>query len=225
MLKNATHKEKFAILNAWVPMLIETVSKDLRSEHLKKDTQFHKTYFASKPLQKLTKEELVEGYTQALAQEENAESIAEFISHCWILRNSEIYTHFESELSRRYGDFSSLNEIDAQNSAEVILSAVRQFGAPRTYLFSIINSVLFSPPAYDRLRADAEAEIYHQQVADKAEHEKVTLENIHQHYQQQIARLTDKHEKKLSGIHKKYLQDTEALKKQISNLQRKLSGK
>lgn len=225
MLKDATYKQKFVLLETWIPMLVETAAKDLRNEHLKKDAGFLKKYFQSKPIQKLTKEELVAGYTKALAQEENAEDIAEFISHCWILKNSEIYNHFETELTRRYGDFGTLEEIDPQNSAEIIDNAVKNFGAPKTYLFSVINSVVFAKPAYDRLKADAEKNQKQQEVDDQVKDEQLSLEKIHQHYQQQIARITDKYEKKLVGSQKKYFQDTETLKKQISILQRKLSGK
>lgn len=225
MLKEASYKQKFSLIQTWVPYLIEIAAKDLRNEHLKKDNNFLKKYFSNKPIQKLTKEEIVAGYKQALEKEDNAEDIAEFISHAWILRNSEIYNHFETELTKRYGDFGAIEEIDAKNSKEIIDAAVKNFGAARTYLFAVINSVVFTKPAYDSLRADAEANKIQQDVEEQQNLEKMSIEKVHTHYQQQIDRLTDKYEKKLMGFQKKYLQDTENLKKQISILQRKLSGK
>jgi hypothetical protein len=225
MLKDATYKQKFSLIQTWIPYLIEIASKDLRNEHLKKDGNFLKKYFSNKPIQKITKEEIIAGYTQALEKEENSEDIAEFISHCWILRNSEIYNHFETELSKRYGDFGSIEEIDAKNSKEIIDAAVKNFGADRTYLFSVINSVVFSKSALEALRTDAEATKRRNDVEEKQNLEKMSIDKVHTHYQQQIARLTDKYEKKLLGHQKKYFQDTESLKKQISSLQRKISGK
>lgn len=224
MLKDATYKEKFALLNEWMPSLMGTIAKDLKNDHLKQDARFVKKYFSNKPINKLAAEELVAGYKQALAEEENSDEIAEFISNRWLLRNSEIYNHFEEELRRRYADFSELKEIDLQTSSEIIEGAVHEFGAPKTYLFSIINSVVFPQSSYDQLRSRAEKEARQQAVDDQAQEEQHTLATIHKNYEQQIARLTDKYEKKLQGLQKKYTQDVETLKKQISNLQRKLNG-
>jgi hypothetical protein len=53
--------------------------------------------------------------------------------------------------------------------------------------------------------------------------EKQSAETLEKAYEREIARLTDKYEKKLQGLQKKYLFDTEALKKQIATLQRKLN--
>lgn len=222
MLKEATYKQKFSLIQNWIPQLIEMASKDLRNEHLKKDGNFLKKYFSNKPIPKITKEELVAGYTKALENEENSEDIAEFISHCWILRNSEIYNHFETELTKRYEDFGKIEEIDAKNSKEIIDTAVKNFGADKTYLFTVLNSVVFAKPALDALHADAKATKQQNDTEEQQNLEKMAIDKVHTHYQQQIARLTDKYEKKLLGHQKKYFQDTENLKKQIANLQRKI---
>jgi hypothetical protein len=224
MLKDTTYKEKFVLLQDWLPAIIEAVKKDLKSEHLKQDWQFVKKYFANKNLNKLTAEELVEGYRMALAQEEKSEELAEFISNRWLLKNSEIYYFFEQALSKLNPEFSELEELDQTLSTKLMENSVNEFGAEKTYLFAVINSVVFPKKIYDQLKSHAEKDTRKakENAIQEAEHK--SIEAIHSSYQQQIARLTDKYEKKLQGLQKKYIVDTDALKKQISTLQRKLNG-
>ncbi len=224
MLKDATYKEKCLMLKPWMPQILETVKKDLKNEHLKKDFKFVKKYFAGKNINKLTSQDFVDAYLAALQQEENAEEIAEFLTNHWLLKNTELYNLFEEKLSKIAGDFTQLAEIDPIASQDIIEESITRFGAQRTYLFSVMNSVVFPKDIYEKLDVRAK------EAMKKAEHD----ETIHQkhlastsqkeHYEQQIARLTDKYEKKLSGMERKYFQDTEALKKQLTSLQKKLNG-
>ncbi len=222
MLKNATYKEKFVLLKPWLATIIESVKKDLKSEHLKQDWQFCKTYLPGKSVQKLTTDELVDAYTVAI-EGENGEALAEFISNRWLLKNSDLYGYFEQKLSEINPNFSDIEELDAQLSRNMLAHAVQEFGAPRTYLFSVINSVVFPEQVYRELDKQAQETVEKEEVETKAREEQLTLDNLKQSYEQQIARLTDKYEKKLIGLQKKYVQDTETLKKQVASLQRKLT--
>lgn len=222
MLKNATYKEKITLLKKWVPHIIDTVKKDLKTEHLKEDGLFAKRYFLSKNINKLTTEELVQGYAQAIADNERAEDIAEFLSNRWLLRNTELYQYFEQQLSKINPNFSEITEIEPKKAQDIIEGSIKQFGAPRTYLFSVLNSVVFPESAYTKLSKQAEDSAVKEEEEAKIELEQQSAEAMKRSYEQNIARLTDKYEKKLQGLQKKYLQDTESLKKQIANLQRKL---
>lgn len=53
--------------------------------------------------------------------------------------------------------------------------------------------------------------------------ESQSFEALKGEFEQKLVRLEDKYEKKLLGMQKKYVTETEMLKKQIGNLQRKLS--
>lgn len=224
MLKNATILEKFKLLDPWIPSIISDVKKDLKNEHLKKDFRFAKKYFGNKQLNKITSEELVEGYSNALTQEELAESLAEYISHRWLLKHTEVYQYFEDKLREIHPDFTELEEIEKNQSLRLMEEAVQHFGAPNTYLFCVINSVVLPAEVYEVLRQKAKHTM--DETKHQAQHhaEQASLANIHDSYQQQIARLTDKYEKKLSGLERKYINDTDTLKRQISLLQKKLNG-
>jgi len=224
MLKDTTYKEKCIMLKAWMPQIMETVKKDLKNEHLKNDYRFVKKYMSGKNVNKLSNEDFIQAYSLALDQEENAEEIAEFITNRWLLKNTELYDYFEKSLSQISSDFTQLTEIDAAKSQAIVDGAMTQFGAPRTYLFSVMNSVVFPKEIFEKLdkRAKEEQSKIHQEEA--VHQERLAYDALKQHYEEQIARLTDKFEKKLIGLQKKYVLDTESLKKQITALQKKLNG-
>jgi hypothetical protein len=224
MNKDTTYKEKFATLKNWLPAIIDAVKKDLKNEHLKNDFPFYRKYFGSKNINKLTLEEMVEAYSQALVQEESAEQLGEFLSHRWLMKNSDVYHFFEEQLSRINPNFSEIVELDEKSSSEIVETAIQQFGAPKTYLFSLMNSVVFPQKIFVQLSLRAEQDAQKQEEDLKAAHKQQSLDTMRSTYEEQIARLTDKYEKKLLGLQKMYTQDVDALKKQIASLQRKING-
>lgn len=223
MLKNATYQQKFSMLNRWIPDIIESIKKDLKNEHLKKDWGFVKQYFPGKNPSKLTHEELAEAYSHAIANSENAEELAEFIVNRWLLKHSDLYYYFEQELGKINPNFNEIEELDRQQSLDMMERAIGEFGAPRTYLFCVLNSVVFPKDVYEELNSRAEKSVKEavQQAAVAKEQQSVA--DMQRNYEQQIARLTDKYEKKLQGLQKKYVADVDSLKKQVSTLQRKLA--
>lgn len=221
MLKDATYKEKISLLKPWMPFILDDIKKDLKNEHLKKDWQFCKQYLPGKSINKLSLEDLVDAYSTALENNEKAEAIAEFISNRWLLKNSELYNYFEIKLTEINPKFSDLELIEAEKAREIIRGAVEISGSVNTYLFSVINSVVFPKEVYDELNKQAQLEEKNKDAEDKVIIEKASIEAMQRAHEQHIARLTDKYEKKLAGIQKKYIQDTESLKRQLSNLQRK----
>src|ERR1700753_103218 len=135
MYKNATYKEKFADLQEWIPLLIESVKKDLRNEHLKKDFYFVKKFLSSKNIHKVSTDELAQAYQKAIQEEEQGEELAEFITSRWLLKNSELYNFFEQQLSQINPDFTNLEEIELGQAQALIDASIHEFGAPHTYLF------------------------------------------------------------------------------------------
>jgi hypothetical protein len=222
MNKNASYKEKFAYLRDWMPMIIDSIKRDLKNEHLKKDFLFVKQFFASKNLNKISSEEWVNAYSQAIEKEENGEALGEFITSRWLLKHTEIYDFFEQELSQLTSDFTELEQLDMPTSLKLMQASVQQFGAPSTYVFAVLNSVVFPDEAFQKLGEQARQEVQENEAHQIMLNEKMTIEKMQRSFEQEIARLNDKYEKKLSGLQKKYLIDVENLKKQVAVLQRQL---
>lgn len=224
MLKNSTYKEKFALLRPWMHSILDPIKRDIKNEHLRKDWDFFNQYFSGKQLNKISLDEMSHAYSQAVAETENAEELGEFLSNRWLLKHSDIYNHFEQELSQVSNNFSDLEMLDKEVSLRMMDKAVTHFGAPKTYLFCILNSVVFPEEVFKILAEKAHIEAAQNVVEQKVEQEKQSFEEMERNHCTEIARLTDKYEKKLSGLQKKYVQDVTSLKKQIATLQRKLSG-
>lgn len=224
MYKNASYKEKYASLQHWLPSIIEIVKKDLKNEHLKKDFVFIKKYLPTSNIHKVTVEELAQAYQKAIAEEENGEDIAEFITTRWLLKNSELYDFFESQLKNISTDFTTIEEIDLAKAQKIAKAASDEFGHQSAYLFSVLNSVVFPAEVFHQLEKQAKDESQRKNQENVQQNEKQSLEAQRIAFERDVARLTDKYEKKLAGLQKKYLDDTEGLKKQISSLQRKLKG-
>lgn len=224
MIKEATYKEKFTLLKNWMPEILNSVKKDLKSDHLKKDFAFAKKYFTGKNPAKLTLEELVEGYNLAIDQEEKAEELAEFITNRWLLKNSEVYNFYERELSQINKDFTSLDHIEEALAQKIVQQSLLQFGAIKSYIFATLNSVVFPKKVFETLERQAYLEKEQSKEEESLEDKEKSLEEIMKRHEEEINKLTNKYEDKLQGLQNKYIRDVEMLKKQIANLQRKAHG-
>jgi hypothetical protein len=149
MLKEATAQEKFTLLNEWLPEIIQEIKKDLKNDHLKNDPKFLKKYIG-KNLQKVEVEDLVKSYSTAVA-EGGMDHLAEFVYQRWLLKNTDIYDYFANQLEKVQEDFTELKEIDANTAKEIAERSCQQFGACKTYCFSVINSVVFPKTIFDDL--------------------------------------------------------------------------
>jgi hypothetical protein len=218
MVIEAEYKEKFKNLSQWMPQIIEDVKKDVKNEHLKKDKNFFKKHFSGKQLKHLTTEELSKVYSEEI--ESGEENLGEFIVTRWLLKKTDIYDYFEERLRAVNPKFDEIKELDLAFSRDLVEESSRRFGSVGTYIFSVMNSVVFPEEIYKELEAKAGNSSQEEaKEAKKDQEEKDILSQKKQH-EREIARLVDKYEKKLSGIQKKYIHDTENLKKRISKLQK-----
>lgn len=224
MDKNSTYKEKFSILKSWMPHIIDMIKKDLKHDHLKNDPLFCKKHFYGKNPAKLTIEELVDGYQQAFAEGEHSEAIGEFMANRWLLKNGDIYNYFAGSLSKINPNFSEIEELSKEDSHAILNEGKAQFDVQDLYLFSVMNAVAFPDNIYAELAKQALTSSENaKNAAETAEIEK-SVENLTRAHQTQLARMVDKYEKKLVGLEKKYHHDVDSLKKQVSRLQKQLTG-
>ncbi len=223
-MKDTTYAEKFVILQAWIPEILEDVRKEIKQEHLKSDPRFIKKYLENKPINRLTQEDLVLGYTKALTTGEEAEPLGEFIVNRWLIQHGDIYHYFETYLNKIAEDFTQIEELTSEQAKPLIEGSVKEFGLKETYLFSIFNSVAFPKQLMEKLAKDADQERLQKREERGQQEEEMTWAQRVQQAELQVQRLSDRYEKKLVGLQKKYLNDVSALKQQIANLQRKLSA-
>lgn len=224
MSKETTHKQRLHQLKDWMPLIIETVKKDLKAEHLKKDFVFIKKYLNGKNIHKAENQELTEAYIRAIDELDNGDQIAEFIANRWIFRNSDMYHLFEQFLSAINPNFSEITALTDAQANELIKRSSEDFGYPNTYIFALLNEVAFTPHQFEKLDEMSKKAKKEADKIAKIEKETLSQEALHRSHEEEVARLKDKYEKKLLGLQKKYTTDVEMLKKQVANLQRKLAG-
>lgn len=220
MLKEAGYQEKIEMLKQWLEEIVEIVKRDLKQEHLKIDREFCRKYFLGKTPQSLTAAEMTPAYFKDI-QEGNV-GLGEFIASRWLLKNTDIYGFFEEELRKVNPDFEAIEKLSNKESHSLMQTAVIEFGAKKTYIFSVFNSVVFDERTYQHLKNLAlEGDLTDKEQKQQLEEEK-TLAGLKKQHERELASLKERFENKLKGMEKKYLHDTEALKRQISALQRKV---
>jgi hypothetical protein len=219
MDKDATYQEKFASVKIWSEDIIETVRKDLKNEHLSRDPHFCRKYFLGKKHSEIDTKTFSEAYVTAI--DSGNVGLAEFIATRWLLKNTDIYGYFEEKLKLINPDFESIIELEESVSQSLIAYAITQFGAAKTYIFSLFNSVAFSKKIYQDLKDQAEKETFEKRKVNKEDEEKQTLLELQKRHDREMKAMKERFEKKLNGFQKKYLHDTEMLKKKIAELQDK----
>jgi hypothetical protein len=216
MIQEDLSQIKFGKLKLWENEIFQLIKKDIKSEYLRQHPEFVLKHFHKRAVDKLTAEEIVKACVRELA--DGNEAFAEWAIARWVMKNGEIYQYFATELTKINPKFDEITSIADDVAALLLKVAIAQFGAKRTYLFSVMNSVSFSPSTFESLKSAAEQEPV-AVVEDVAE---LSVDAVKAHYETQIQKLTDKYEKRLQGLEKKYVIDTEGLKKQIAQLHKKL---
>jgi len=216
MLKESTLKQRFEMIEEFLPDILQMIRKDLRQEHLKQDKEFLKNHFAGKNPNKLTVDELVQAYAPLLR--DGGEEYWDFFSDRWLRRHTEMYYFFEEKLKEYDENFTELECLDPSFARELSKEAKTLFGPRSTYIFAVLNEVVFPQEIYDELNQEA-------RIKEDRVEEKRAGEDPEARHQREMRNLQSKYEKKLLGYQRLYDRDVSALKKQVASLQRKLADR
>jgi len=211
-------ENQFQALQNWTVEVLKDIKKDIKTDHLHTDPVFYRTYFGNRPQNRLTSEEIYTAYEQELLK--GNQDLSEWVVNRWVFKNGELYEAFAERLSQINPDFNEIKQLTVAESERVLEGVAESFGAVPTFLFSLLNGVVFPQEILEKLRKGAEAEKAKQEKDAENNQKQESLEKVIAAHQREIARLNDR----VSGVLKKYTNDTEALKKQIKALQKKLNG-
>ncbi len=218
MLKDSTCTDRYEMIKEFLPHVVQSIRKDLRKEHLKKDKEFLQNYFGGKNPNKLSVDELTIGYSQLLKQ--GNEALWDFFSERWLMKHTDIYDYFEDRLTEVNEKFSEIDQLDLPFAESLANGSIEQFGVLDTYLFSVLNSVVFPKSLFDELLIKAKHE-----ACEEPKKKPAHTQSSPEHHERELNKLQTKYEKKLLGFQKKYDRDIGALKKQVAMLQKKLAEK
>ncbi len=217
-------KQKFQTVEPWISHILHTIKKEIKGDHLSKSPSFHRAHFSSRPINRLTSEEIIPVYQKELLKGED-ESLAEWVINRWVFRHGDIYDHFASFLAEINPEFEEITSLTEEQSRKILDGAVSRFGALPVYLFSVLNGVVFPEKVLLSLRKTAEKE----ENERREETEKVslaeTVSQMEERHRVELAKMEKKYEDKLSGLVSKHDEMIEALKKQIRSLQKQLQNR
>jgi len=209
-------KNQFQTLQNWTREVLNDVKKDLKHDYLPADPVFYKTNFGNRPLNKISNEEILDAYEKELLND-NAD-LAEFVVNRWVFKHGDLYQHFAERLSEINPDFDQIKELNEEETKAVLKGAAENFGAIPVFLFAVLNGVVFPEKALVSLKKSAEEEKKAKKSKEEVDSNQESLEKILASHAREVARLNNK----IEGVLKKYTKDTEALKKQIRTLQKKI---
>jgi hypothetical protein len=219
MIKEDPCHIKLDILSPWIADIFLAIKKDLKNDHLFKTPAFVQKHFPKRALDKLTIEEFSGAYFEEIKGGD--EELGEKIIARWVLKNAELYQFFVSELSKINPQYDEIVCLPEEISSFLFNASVHRFGAVATYIFTVLNSVVFTEEQLRQLRELALIE----KSRVKPKEEKGSFESItsvKEYYEKEMRKLTEKYEKRTQGIERKYIRDVEGLKKQIAQLHKKI---
>ncbi len=206
---------KFQTLLPWMGDILGAIKKDVKSDYLAGDPAFCRKHFGNLPLSRITSEEITAAFSKELVGGD--EEMADWVTSRWVFKHGDIYEHFADRLHEVNPDFDQIKELTPAQSASVLLGAKEAFGAKDTYVFAILNGVVFPKAVLAQLHKEAEEETKRLESEAKFVTEEKEKSKIIEKLEREIAQLTKKYEQSLAGVQKKYNTDIAALKKQLSS--------
>lgn len=208
-------KVKFQTLLPWMSEILGSIKKDIKSDYLSNNPAFCRAHFGNLPMSRITAEEINDVFSKELLNEN--EELSQWVIDRWVYKHGDIYQHFASRLFEINPEFDEITALTKEESAQILAGAKEAFGARDTYVFSVLNGVVFPETVLQQLRKETEEEVVQEKVAA----EERELAKLIEKHQREIERLQEKHEQKLAGALRKYTADVTALKKQLLALQSK----
>ncbi len=221
LLMKRSMTTKFHALQPWMDEILLEIKKEIKTDYLPKDGPFYKTHFGSRPINRLTTEEINAAFVKELLQ--GNEEMSEWVVNRWVFRHGDLYRHFAERLSKINDDFDAIQSLTIEQSESILAGGSETFDPKKIYFFSMLNSVVFPPAILERLRKQAEESQVRQEQEAIASQKEYDLAKAIERHEREMARVTEKYEQKLAGVLKKYTTDVEGLKKQVRSLQQKLN--
>ena len=216
-------QNQFEIIQPWIPVVLSAIKREIRMDHLANSPSFVRAHFGTRPVNRLTAEEIFPVYVKELLKGDA--ELSEWVINRWVFNHGDLYSHFAERLEAINADYDAIKSLTEEESEKILDGACLRFGALPVYLFSVLNQVVFPQSVFDRLRRIAEAEELNQKEETLEKEERQNFEQMKERLTREMNKMQEKYESKIVGVMKKYTTDTEALKKQIRALQRQLQAR
>lgn len=160
--------------------------------------------------------EMIAVFTAAI-YDRKEEDVAEWTGGAWLDGQGEVFRFFHEKLLAVTENYDTLTALPSEKEEEIYKESVSQFGFATVYIFSVLNSVVFSEKTFAELRKGALAE----RETERSEEETVAGKG-ERAGSEALEKLAEKYEKRILGITDRYKTEIEGYRKQIGKLQKKI---
>ena len=213
MIAKSHYKSKFEILSPFMEEICRGIKKEIKQEFIQKGLIRTGEYGAE-----------WKGISQFFCkkiEEEEDEKVGEWVASSWICRHGEIFQYFHEQLSLLDKQYDHLVEFPLDVEEKLKRDSLDRFGCLNTYLFCVLNSVVFSLKTFEELKSKSLEELISNKV-EKTDKKISSIEEMQKDFEKEKQKLEEKYEKRLQGILKKHQMEVEGYRKQIGQLQKKL---
>jgi hypothetical protein len=210
---------KYHTLQPFLNEILDSIRKDIKTDYLPGSMSFYRTHFGTRPMSRLTGEEINDVLSKELLL--GNEDLSEWVVNRWVFKHGELYRHFAERLGVINADFDAIQSLSTEESRTILAGSKQSFGARPVYFFAVLNGVVFPEEIFAELRREAEEEKSQQNTEAETAKEQLSLTKMLERHEREMARITDKYEQKLAGVLRKYTTDIAALKAQVRALQKK----
>src|SRR3990167_2281186 len=181
---------KFNTLRPWLEEILLVIKKDIKTDYLPAMQAMYKSYFGSRPVNRLQNEEIYAALIQEL--ENGNEDLAEWIVNRWVFKHGELYQFFASSLEKIQPDFSSLDQLTIDQSQMILSRAKDLFPIKEVYFFSVLNGVVFPQEIFEQLKNEVQTASERKKVEAEVDLKEREVSKIVENHQREIDRITSK---------------------------------
>ncbi|MBS0627807.1 MAG: hypothetical protein JSS09_06305 [Verrucomicrobia bacterium] len=149
--------------------------------------------------------------------------MGEWVASSWIDKHGDMFKCFHDHLIKVSQNYDQLTELPLAVEESMAEASIKEFGALNTYIFSILNSVVFSEKKMKELRELAQKD-KEKSVESQEKSSELSVEELKKNFEEQMQKVLEKQEKKILGITERYRMEIAGYRKQISQLQKKLEA-
>jgi hypothetical protein len=216
MMINSNYKNKFETLGPFIEELCVGIKKEIKQEFVKK--KGIQANFNSLDISDMSQ------FFYKKVVEEGDEKIGEWLASSWIYKNGEIFQFFHEQLSFVDKHYDRLESLSSEVEQQIKDLSVSKFGFVRIYLFSVLNSVVFSAKLFEELKRGALKELSMSKESSLESKGNISVEELKKSFEVERLKTEEKYEKRLQGVIKKTQMEVEGYRKQIGQLQKRLEN-
>jgi|GEM_PF-891652 len=221
MMTESAYRGKFSLLQPFAEEIFRAIKKEIKSEMAGKNSMLRKKVgvlpngVETKELSSLFLKNIITEET------EEGEELGEWVASVWINKRGEIFKSFHNALSKISDRYDTLTSLPEEVEKQIFEKAVSDFGALDTYIFAVLNSVVFSEKTFEKLAKFAQTEAEGKKTGKEGDLA-FSVEKAQKNFERQIEKIIEKYENRLLGVTKRHQMEVAGYRKQISGLQKKL---